>query len=57
VYSHRLLILFSLLALLLGPELLDLWLFSDGPWYQPFLIWLGLCTLTALIEQGSRREL
>lgn len=57
MYSHRLLILFSLLVLLLGPELLQLWLFSDGPWYQPFLIWLGLCMLTILIEQRRRHEL
>jgi len=57
MYSHRLLILFSLLVLLLGPELLQLWLFSDGPWYQPFLIWFGLCMLTALIEQRRRHEL
>lgn len=56
MYTHRLLILFGLLVLLLGPELLELWLFSEGPWYQPFLIWFGLCLLTILIEQGRRRE-
>lgn len=57
MYTLRLLILFGLLILLLGPELLNIWLFSDGPWYQPFLIWLGLCMLAALIERGRRREL
>jgi len=57
MYSHRLLLLFALMTLLLAPYLLDLWLFGGGPWYRPFLIWLGLCMLVALIEQWHRHEL
>lgn len=56
MYIQRLLLLVILLLLLLGPQLLDLWLFGDGPWYQPFLIWLGLCLLILLVEQRYRRE-
>ncbi|MBV1788915.1 hypothetical protein KQ940_12715 [Marinobacterium sp. D7] len=57
MYSHRLLLLFSLLTALLAPYLLELWLFSGGAWYRPFLIWLGLCMLVALIEQWHRHDL
>ncbi|SEG80406.1 hypothetical protein [Marinobacterium lutimaris] len=57
MYTHRLLLLLSLIVALLAPGLLDLWLFSEGPWYQPFLIWAGLCILILLIEQWHRHEL
>ncbi len=57
MYTHRLLLLLSLITALLAPGLLDLMVFSEGPWYQPFLIWAGLCILTLLIEQWHRHEL
>lgn len=57
MYSHRLLLILGLPILLLAPYLIDLWLFGSGPWYRPFLIWLALCMLIALIEQWHRHEL
>lgn len=57
MYLYRpLLLMIPLLSLLL-PPLLELWLFGTGHWYRPFLIWLGLCMLVALIEQRHRHEL
>ncbi|KEA64897.1 hypothetical protein ADIMK_0599 [Marinobacterium lacunae] len=57
MYSHRLLLIIALLTALLGPYVLELWLFDSGPWYRPFLIWLALCMLVALIEQWHRHDL
>ncbi|WP_156899740.1 hypothetical protein [Marinobacterium litorale] len=56
MYPHRLLIVVCLITLLLGPELLDLWLFGEGPWHRPFLIGIGVCMLIALIEHWHRHE-
>lgn len=57
MYIHRLLLLLTPILALLLPLLLELWLFTPGLWYRPFLIWFGLCMLVLLIEQWHRHEL
>lgn len=53
---QRLLLLLTLAALLLAPELLDWWLFQSGYWLTPFLIWSLLILIAATIEWRHRHH-
>ncbi|GAA0703343.1 hypothetical protein GCM10009104_36050 [Marinobacterium maritimum] len=53
---QRLLLLLTFAALLLVPELIDWWLFSDHHWLTPFLIWALLILITAAAEWRQRHH-
>ncbi len=53
---QRRLLLLTLAALLLVPELIEWWLFSAHHWLTPFLIWTLLILVTAATEWRQRHH-
>jgi len=47
---------FLFAALVLLPPVAGLWATASAPWYLPYLVWLGIIALIALVSLGGRRH-
>jgi len=56
MYSHRLLLLLLPAAYLLAPLIINWWQQLDGPWFRPFLVWLGVVIAAIIIEKRRRHH-
>ncbi len=43
-------------VLMLSPPILDLWVASDNLWYLPYGVWLGIITLSYLLQWILRKH-
>ncbi|HSP80677.1 MAG TPA: hypothetical protein VLQ93_19265 [Myxococcaceae bacterium] len=50
------LFVFAVAALLFGSPMRLLWLREEGPWYQPFAVWLGVIALGAWAARRSGHD-
>lgn len=54
MHQHRVLILLALLCITLAPPLVNAGLFK-GPVWLPFLIWMMMILIAALVNLSDRR--
>lgn len=53
---YRLVAVLILSMYLLSPGIVDSWVSSGHAWYSPFLVWLTLIIMTALLEHKRSRD-
>lgn len=49
-YLDSIVIVFGLAAFLLLPPFVTFWATPPAPWYLPYLVWLGIVVLVALVH-------
>jgi len=54
MYFHRLLLLLIPALYLVVPLIIESWQGLNGPWYLPYLIWLGVIIIAFIIERKLR---
>ncbi len=54
MYFHRLLLLLIPAIYMVLPLIIESWQTLNGPWYLPYLIWLGVIIIAYLIERRHR---
>lgn len=57
-YLDGVLLVFLFAAFVLLPPFIGFWAIPDAPWYLPYIVWLGIIVLVALVQsKRHRREL
>ena len=55
-YLDGVIVVFLFATFLLVPPFFDAWATPDAPWYLPYLVWLGIIVLIALIQTMRKRH-
>lgn len=55
-YLDCVLVVFFVAVFVMSAPMISLWTAPGTPWYTPYLIWLGVIALTALVQRLRHRD-